>query len=343
MERVHDISVVVSTYNRSSLLATTLNSLFEQRDFPGRYEVIVVDNNSSDDTAEVVRRYAGSNNPDLVYVFEPRQGVSHARNTGIANSRAPIVAFVDDDVWVARNWLASIRREFDANPDVVCIGGKVLPQWDAPPPNWLTREHWSPIALQDYGDQPVEIDGTNQLCLLTANIAFRKRIFAEIGRFDPALQRIYEEPGSTEDAELLERLWSIGGKCRYSPDIIATTAVPANRMTRAYHRRWHAGHGRFFAMMRSKEFEKSSSRLFDIPSHLLRQAFDDACSWSKNQIFFRRDHAFYLETRLRFTASFFATRWRQNRVENNKSTLRELCEFLRLLISKNAFTSVQRR
>ena len=114
------------------------------------YEVIVVDNNSTDDT----RRSSTACRPvpALRTVVERKQGVSHARNAGIAAARAPIVAFFDDDVRVAPNWIETIIRVFADDPGTEVIGGKVLPDWAAPPPCWLTPAHWAPLALQDLGD-----------------------------------------------------------------------------------------------------------------------------------------------------------------------------------------------
>ncbi len=83
---------------------------------------------------------------NLRYIFESRQGLSHARNTGIENSSAPIVALFDDDERVAPNWLASIKRAFDEHSEVDFIGGKILPHWETEPPQWLTSDHWSPLA-----------------------------------------------------------------------------------------------------------------------------------------------------------------------------------------------------
>ena len=97
---------------------------------------------------------------------ETKQGLSHARNAGIAAARAPIIAFTDDDVRVGPDWLAAIMRTVRAYPGVSVVGGKVLPIWPAPPPPWLTPEHWGPLALVDYGEQPVRVDADNPLCLV---------------------------------------------------------------------------------------------------------------------------------------------------------------------------------
>ena len=157
-----DVSVIISTYQRCELLAEALESVLSQDDSPP-YEVIVVDNNSTDRTNDVVTAVASRAEKQVHYLFEPRQGVSYARNTGIIKARAPIVAFFDDDVRVARNWVATIAKAFDRSPRIDCIGGPVFPLWESAPPRWLTRRHWAPLALQDYGDREFVIDRNNPL------------------------------------------------------------------------------------------------------------------------------------------------------------------------------------
>jgi glycosyltransferase involved in cell wall biosynthesis len=141
----YDVSVVVPTFNRRQLLQRTLESLLQQQSGSVRYEVLVVDNNSTDDTRAVVdaltRRWRG-----VRYLFEPRCGVSHARNTGIAAARAPIIAFIDDDVEADPVWIATIKRVFDDHPGIDCVGGRIDARWAAPPPAWLTPKHWGPVA-----------------------------------------------------------------------------------------------------------------------------------------------------------------------------------------------------
>src|SRR5437899_4754156 len=162
------LTVVLSTYNRAERLPAALEALVHQKGEVA-YEVVVVDNNSSDRTAEVARAFAQRANGRIQYLFEPRQGLSHARNRGIEAARSPIIAFTDDDVRVGEDWVAQIIRAFKQHPDVDYVGGRVLPHWLQTPPRWLTTAHWSPLALQDYGpdplissrDRPIRLVGPN--------------------------------------------------------------------------------------------------------------------------------------------------------------------------------------
>ena len=308
MGDLYDISVILSTYNRSMILPLALDSVMHQAPGNVSWEVIAVDNNSSDETKAVVESFVGGH-ANLHYVFEGRQGVSYARNAGIAKARAPIIAFFDDDVCVSPGWVAAIKQAFDEHPEADCVGGSVLPRWEHEPPSWLTREHWAPLALQDYGDQAISVNRNNPLCLLSANFAFRREVFDRIGVFEPELQRVKEGIGSMEDLELLTRFWRAGGNALYMPSLTVTANVPAERLTKRYHRKWHTGHGHFYAMLRCEEIERSrAGRLFDVPAHLYKQAMKDALKWLKHQLPGRRDDAFTYETRLRFFAGFFRKR-----------------------------------
>ena len=335
MTNAIEISVVISTFNRCDLLSVVLDRIMSQDAGGITYEVIVVDNNSADQTRHVVASISNGGNPDLRYVFEASQGVSYARNSGIAKARAPIIAFLDDDVVPKRNWIRTIRTTFDKHPDVSCIGGRILPSWEKDPPRWLTPEHWAPVALQDYGSLPFYINCDHQLCLLSANFAFRREVFEMIGDFAPELQRVKDGIGSMEDLELLIRLWKANLQALYVPELIVTAQVPVDRMTKAYHRRWHRGHGYFYAMLRSDEVECSSSgRLFDVPAHLYRRSLIDSLGWLRAFCSGKFDEAFKYETELRFFMGFFSKRRRDFFNSDRSGTSSELRRIARSVVDR---------
>jgi glycosyltransferase involved in cell wall biosynthesis len=304
-----NVSVVLPTYNRKASLRRALDSVLAQKTH-SRYDVIVVDNNSTDGTREEVEAVAAAAPVRVRYLLQERQGVSHARNAGIdAAADAAIVAFVDDDVRVQPDWLEAIVRAFEAHPEVDCIGGKVLPDWEESPPAWLTRDHWAPVALLDMGAAIRAIDADHRYCLLTANMACRRETFERIGGFRPDLQRVKGSIGSLEDHEWMVRFWTAGGRGLYIPELSAVTEVPRARLTKGYHRRWHTGHGHYFALMREPDFESSTrGRLLDVPAHAYRSAIGDALGWAGRLLRLDTAGAFLLETRLRFFASYFRTR-----------------------------------
>lgn len=323
-----DISVIICTYNRCELLKKAVASLLAQQCGALRYEILIVDNHSSDATRQVCEAFVAQPEIAVRYLFEPQQGVSFARNTGIRQAKAPILAFCDDDVCVSRDWLAAIKRAFDEHPEIAGVGGKVVPLWQEQAPAWLTRQHWMPLALQDYGEEALRIDGENRLCLITANLALRRQVFERTGLFSPTLQRVKNGIGSMEDHELHVRLWEAGYQELYRPEIVVGAVVQAERLTREYHRRWHKGHGYFYALMRDAEFERSAARWFDVPAHLYKSAFLDLLQWGKNRLLQNHQEAFACEVRLAFFFGFLEQRLATYRNSETSPVLRKLASLL---------------
>lgn len=305
-----EVTVIIPTYNRSALLRDAVNSVLDQ-DTQIPFEIIVVDNNSKDDTPAVVQSLMDQHPGRISYILETQQGNAHARNRGVAAARAPVIAFLDDDVIVEKNWLTSLKQALDTRSDLSFVGGKVLPQWNGPPPAWLTPEHWSPLALLDYGPDELVIGGNSPRGLLTANIAFRKSVFAETGAFSPHLQRVKNAIGSMEDTEFLLRVCRSGKQGIYLPAMIARAPVEPERLAKDYHRRWHTGHGHFYAVMRDPEWERSSFRVAGVPGHLYKQTLSSAFKWLSQIVTGNPDAAFTHECRLRFFTGFFRQRRRQ--------------------------------
>ncbi len=337
MSKEPEISVVISTYNRCELLPAALESAFTQNSGDVSYEVMVVDNNSTDRTRQVVESFAERANVSLIYIFEGRQGVSHARNAGIAAARAPIVAFFDDDVNVSPDWVANIKRIFNQNPKADCVGGKVLPQWSGEPPSWLTNDHWSPLALQDYGETPFYVNTNREICLVSANLAFRREVFERIGVFAPELQRVKGGIGSIEDFEFELRFYRNGGQGLYEPSLVVTAPVEPERLTKTYHRRWHTGHGHYYAMLRNEKVEQASARLFDVPSHMYRQAAADAVYWLTYSLQRREAKAFLHETHLRFLKQFFHERRKEFlKSVQSRGSIGEIISFIGSLAARKS-------
>ena len=303
----------MSTYNRGALLKNALRSVLNQDATSSlSFEMIVVDNNSTDGTRGVIERLAATD-PRLRYVFEGKQGSSHGRNTGIRAARAPLIAFLDDDVRAEPDWLSSIVRAFGEHPEADVVGGRVLPLWPSPPPPWLTPEHWSPLALVDFGDAPFAIDPGHPICLVGANLAVRRTVFDAVGGFAAAFQLVGSRfVGSVEDHEFLLRVLRSGRVAIYDPRVTVHAEVQANRLDRAYHRRWHTGHGHFHSLLRTEEMERTGfGTLAGVPAHLYRQALGNLGGWLVSMLRGQRERAFVHELRVRFFIGFFRTRRRE--------------------------------
>lgn len=229
-------SVVIATHNRAVDLRGTLDSLAGLRP-DGEWEVVVVDNNSTDDTPKAVEQATTSFPVALRYIFEPVPGRSAALNTGIAAAHGDIIVTTDDDVRVEPDWLthaggalARLRCDY--------VGGRVLPIWGGPRPAWLPdrpSRHWAVIALLDYGPEPVEF---TKRMPLGVNMAFRRDAFERVGGWDP---RIGRKAGTLLGQEVRE--WCIRARTKgvrgfYAPELVLRHIIPANRLNKAYFRRW---------------------------------------------------------------------------------------------------------
>jgi glycosyltransferase involved in cell wall biosynthesis len=314
-ESLYDISVVVPTHNRRQLLAKTLESLRAQRAPSVRYEVLVVDNNSSDDTRSLVdgfmQRWTA-----VRYLFEARPGASSARNAGIAAAIARIVAFIDDDVEADPTWIMNIKRAFDDYPDIDCAGGAIRGHFSEPPPAWLTPFHWGALALQ--GDKGPHFDADHASgCLMTANFACRRAALEEVGGFSPAFLRC-------EDRELELRLWAAGKRGRYVPEIVVTTEVPRERLTKRYHRRFQMETGGYHEKMRYRDLidrdgrlrrepVRDAATLFGTPAFVYRDLLTHVAGWLSSAARFRWSDTFYHETRVLYFASYIWNRYRRER------------------------------
>ena len=303
-----DVSVVVATYNRCEVVRGAVESLMNQDSRGTSYEVIVVDNNSTDATRRTLEELC-TNYENLSYHFEPQQGVSYARNRGIAAARAPILAFTDDDIKPAPDWVASISDAFRKFPDADCIGGKVLPQTASEFPDWLTSKHWTPLALLDMGDEPIVLDVLNGPGLVAANLAVRAAVFKDVGLFQPELQRVKSFIGSLEDHEFELRLGAAKKRLMYVPELVVYAQVLDERLNKAYHRRWYRGHGYFYALMRNEKFESSKARLFDVPSHLYRRTCSNVFDWVRYRLSSNEELQLQQELELQFFWGFFRKRF----------------------------------
>jgi glycosyltransferase involved in cell wall biosynthesis len=312
-----DVAVIVPTFNRVSSVARLLDSLCCQRSGDIRYDVIVVDNGSSDGTPDVVAEY-GRQFPFVRCVREARPGASNARNRGILSTNARILAFIDDDVRASPDWIAAILLAFDQHPEIHCLGGRVEPVWPRTPPSWLTPLHWGPLALQMGRGTSTYIDAEHaSACLVTANFACRAEVFQDVGLFSPEFLR-------DEDRELNMRLWAAGKRGKYEDAVVAFADVQPERLEKRYHRKWHAVTGASHARLRYREAIDRDGRLrvpADIPGRsflgspafLYRELLHHMCQWLSIAVRTRWDDAFIHECRIRYLISYVSTRWRTTR------------------------------
>jgi glycosyltransferase involved in cell wall biosynthesis len=317
-------SIVIATYNRAEDLRDTLQSLARLQP-DGPWEVIVVDNNSPDDTRAVVETAAATFPVRLRYVFEQQQGRSPALNAGIRAARGEIIATTDDDVRVAPDWL---NRAAEGLERLQCdyVGGRVLPIWGSPRPAWIPDhggKQWAVIALLDYGPEPIEFGSRVPLGV---NMAFRRSAFARAGLFDPNTGRRAGTLLGQEVREWCIRARQAGLRGFYAPDMALRHIIPASRLNKAYFRRWFYWRGISRAMLYERaglDMEAPEQTTLDfstvphicgVPRYLYRKALAAGAAWLRMTMRGRVLEAFEHETWLWFFAGVVRQRWADVRV-----------------------------
>ncbi len=303
-----DISVIVSTYNRGDLLGRAIASILDQEPGTPPFELIIVNNNSTDNTANVIDSLAARDNR-VRNVFEKRQGVAYGRNAGIAAAQGQFIIFTDDDNLVGRNWIRKFHEAFLRYPEAAFIGGKVLPICEAEPEPWLEMMAAPPLALQDMGEKPVKVTLEHQRCLISACLGVPCRTFDTAGLFDPATQRVGNSIGSMEDYDWELSVWKTGGFGMYVPDIVCHSEVPAARMLKSYHRRWHLGHGKFNAISNRPEYQPGHLQLLGVPAFAYRQLLESALKAVVYYLCRRPKQAFLHESSMLFYFGLIRQRW----------------------------------
>lgn len=241
-----DISVVVCTRNRSAALAGALDAVLRVDYDPDRWELLIVDNASTDDTAEIARSVAAAHPGRVRVMVEEEIGLSAARNAGIAGTRAPLVAFIDDDAFPEPDWLAAIVDGF-GNPDVMCVGGPVAPLIEGELPGWFRGRFLPYLTVWDLGREPVVLHYNEYP--RGANIAFRRSGLETVGGFSPDLGRKGSSLLSCEEIELCLRFERAGYQTLYVPGAKVRHLTPVGRLTPEWLNSRFAAQGRSEAIV----------------------------------------------------------------------------------------------
>ncbi len=241
-----DLSVIICTCNRSQSLKRTLDSvtqLFVPENL--EWELIIVDNNSKDNTEEIVDNLQKRCRFPILFVKEARQGLSFARNRGIREAKGRLIAFTDDDVVVDHGWIGAVVKAF-GEYDVQCMGGKILPVWEKPVPVWLSEELYDRLALLDYGNVPLFL---TKPVIWGANFAVRADAFQTYGLFSTERGRLPDKLYSGEETYFVSTLLAAGESILYMPDAIVHHCIPQERMRKMYFRRWMFQHGELHGLL----------------------------------------------------------------------------------------------
>ncbi|MEZ5850082.1 MAG: glycosyltransferase family A protein [Hyphomicrobiaceae bacterium] len=232
------LDIVIPTYNRATLLRKTLASIRIAAK-PENIElgIVVVDNNSTDDTRAVVEAEMPAFGGRLRYLLETKQGRSFALNAGIASSSADLIGMIDDDEEIEPGWIAEIERNF-ADDTLDFLGGPCLPNWGGLDcPAWVPRSHGGLIGWIVQSDHDFTYGNGNFAYMVGGNAVIRRAVLERIGLYHTGLGRTKTKVNGGEDLEMFGRLMAANAKGRYSTRLIIYHHIPLDRLSRTFFRR----------------------------------------------------------------------------------------------------------
>lgn len=219
------ISAIVCTYNGGPYLLKTIDSLLNQTLSKDSYEIIVVDNASTDGTRSAVKAYEEKN---VRYIYQGKQGLSYSRNTGFKVSKSDIVAYIDDDAVACPEWLERLLNAFSVDRSIVAVGGKIRPIWESEKPRWIVPRLYTYFSCIDWSNEPCYLETGRYL--YGCNMAFRRNILYDCGGFNTRLGRIGKSLLSNEEWQVFHYIDKKGFKKHYDPEIYVEHTIKSSRM-----------------------------------------------------------------------------------------------------------------
>jgi len=236
------ISAVICTLNRAVYLTKAVESLVNQTYPKEYYEIIVVDNGSTDNTREVVEQFGQC--ARIRYIYEPIKGLSQARNTGWQAADGKYVAYLDDDAIACPHWLEKMMEAFEnAEPRPASVGGKAVPLWECERPAWLEDRMMGAYAIVDWGDHARFLKPSSPEHHVGCNIAYTRTVLQECGGFNVNLGRKGKNLLSNDENLIRQYIDSHGLGIYYDPEILVDHLVPKERLTRRFMLRRHLWQG----------------------------------------------------------------------------------------------------
>ncbi len=290
------IDILISTYNRADSLKRTLLSL-EKIHWPAGFlwSVIIVDNNSKDETQQIVQDLSKQLHFKLQYVFEEKPGKVLALEKALGFSKADIVVFTDDDVTFDANWLNVLVENFKDNR-VSGLTGKIIPVYSFPKPVWYSDKLSMVLGAVDLMNERKDTKFATG-----ANMAFKRTVLDTVGFMNGLQGRI------NEDTLLSHRITQQGFKIIYDPALIVYHHFQEEKFTRAYFQRWYWNSGRAIAQINQEADQKEGKKIFGVPLWRFRQALEHRWSEWKN----RQDEKarFYHELQVRRFKGYLSQKW----------------------------------
>ena len=284
-EKENKLTVAICCFNAAEFIAELIKRLSSLKS-PIPFEILIIDNNSSDNTAQVIDHCAQETDIPIHYVHEPVQGIPHARNRAIEESlQNRYMAFIDADELPGEKWLISAMhglQELKAE----CVGGEI--SLDLPHrPEWLSDSLLPFLGQVKHGDNPFQIKDRSTP-VWSGNVAYRTSIFEEGLRFDARYNRKGKGVGGGSDGIMFRTLLEGKNIIRYEPEMHITHYIPDEKLTRRYFLKLH-----FLAGKKAGAFEMlvDKSNYFGIPRYMFRQLLEKSFYWCRTTI---SDHSEYM-------------------------------------------------
>ena len=228
------LSVIICTYNRDKYIYNVLESLAENTLPASQYEIVLIDNNCTDNTrSECARFVQDFPTVDFRMFVETSQGLSHARNRGIKESRGDILVYVDDDALVNREYLQTYADFFERHPDIDAAGGPIIPKYETEEPSWMS--YYTKCLLTGYKDlgKTVREFPKNDFPG-GGNAAYRSSVFEKVGLFNVDLGRKGDSLVGAEEKDIFDKMTNRGMRFFYLPTAILYHLIPEKKLSKDY-------------------------------------------------------------------------------------------------------------
>jgi len=252
------VSIVIPTYNRAEMLGITLESFINQNYPKDKYEIITVDNNSADNTRQIIADWQNKSTIPLLYVFESRQGVHYARNTAFKHAKGEILYYTDDDMIADVDLLQEIVKPFSYDARVASVTGRVLPKWEQEPPQWVLDLCLNGLlSLQNR--QECLIISPDDCGVYSCHQAMRREAFAQSGGFNP--ENTAGEWIGDGETGLNIKFKELGYWFGFIGSSIIYHMIPPQRMTQNYLNKRLANQGNCDSYTAYRQFNFTQSQL----------------------------------------------------------------------------------
>lgn len=232
------LTVIICTYNRAKYIGPLLESI-AANDLPkSEYEILLVDNNCTDNTRVICEAFAAAHTDvQFRYTMEPEQGLSAAKNRGIKEAQGDIIVYIDDDALVDSWYLRTYAEWFTAHPETMACGGPIEPLYETAEPEWMTPYTKALLtAWMDYGDKPREYPKGRFPG--GGNAAYRKSVFDKVGYFNTALGRKGNSLMGAEEKDIFDKMHSFGMQIMYIPSPVLHHIIPQKKIEKDYFDHW---------------------------------------------------------------------------------------------------------